>query len=206
MAKKTYPIATKASAKHESEVIDAEATVVKKHRKKKPVEKEEELKGWAGKKARFGVLMSTKYTIRLLVTGADETKWQSVGYIVSTYGCTNNPNAYVIKAGRRIFPTHPTKKPFEIFFLPLDFDFDSFFGDPCQFVGACGCTNIADLPEDIELPEFIQMKAIEAEFEIIKDKLKTLSHSKFKGPKAAATQALKLIGSLEEKIYEVGNN
>ena len=200
MAKKTYPIATKTSSKPESEVIDAEATVVKKRRKKKTVEKEEELTGWAGKKARFGVLMGTKYTIRLLVSGAVEADWQSVGYIVSTYGCTNNPNAYEIRS-KPIFPTRPTKKPFEVFCVPLDFDFN-FFGEPSEYIGACGCTNIADLPEDFELPEYIQVEAIKAEFEIIKDKLKNLSHSKFKGAKTAAIEALKQIGSLEDKLHE----
>ncbi|MCL2260191.1 MAG: hypothetical protein FWC15_02420 [Fibromonadales bacterium] len=201
MAKKTYPIATKALAEPESEVIDAEATVVKKSRKKKTVEKKEEpkLTGWAYKKETFGVLKSTKYTISLI---CDPKTMKGLGYIVSTYGCTNNPNAYEIKASRPIFPTRPTKKPFEIFFIPLDFDFGSFFGDPHEFVGACGYFDPADLPEYIELPEFMQIEAIKADFEIIKDKLKTLSHSKFKRPKAAAIETLKLIGSLEEKMYE----
>ncbi|MCL2208048.1 MAG: hypothetical protein FWB90_08165 [Fibromonadales bacterium] len=186
MAKKTYPIATKASAKHESDVIDAEATVVKKRRKKKPVEKkaEPELTGWALKKASFGWLQGSKYTICLLVTGV-EGSWKYVGYIVST--C------------RDIFPKRKLKKPVEIFCIPLDFDF-SFFGEPCEYSGACGCINVAELPEDFELPEYIQVEAIKAEFEIIKDKLKNLSHSKFKGPKTAAIEALKLIGSLEEKL------
>jgi len=199
MAKKTYPIATKALTKHKSEVIDAEATVVKKSRKKKPVEKEAEpeLKGWAYKKAHFGWIVNNQCRIAALY---DKKNNISLGYIVSRTP-EAKPRDWTSSADYWIFPKRPPKKPVEIFCVPLDFDFSA-FGESCEFTGACGCFDIDELPKDFELPEFIQAEVIKAEFEIIKDKLKTLSHSKFKAAKAAATQALEVIGSLDKKLHE----